>query len=130
YHLLVESSVDKLKAEKRLLRFDIQNNYLLQEEALPLARRLIYQHPDDLESMDLLALVLFALRYDQRAQLLFERVIRLEPHNAAAHLHLALVLLEKGQRGLAYHELTQTIALADNDSIEEQARRLLIYITP
>ncbi|MGB9640336.1 MAG: tetratricopeptide repeat protein [Anaerolineales bacterium] len=130
YRLLVESSTDKEKAEKVLLRFDIQNNFLLQEEALPLARQLTYQHPGDLESLDLLALVLFSLHYDQRAQELLERVIRLEPDNAAAHLHLALVLLDQGQRELAYHELTQAIALTDNDSIEEQAQRLLIYITP
>lgn len=130
YHEILQNTNHKSTATKSLLRFDIQFNYQLWEEALPLARTLSYQNPGDGDSLDLLAQVLFALHYNSRAKEILERVIQSDPNYPAAHLHLAVILISEGKTYQAVAELQRTRTLAANDSIGEQALRLLLYYAP
>lgn len=130
YHELLQNASDKTAAVKSLLNFDIQNNYQLWEEALPLARTLSYQNPDDAESLDLLAQVLFSLNYIERAKEIFERALRLDPNYAPAHLHLGMIYLQNGQTRLAITELQRAINLEPQSPIGLQAKRILQNYIP
>jgi len=130
YHTLLQNASDKTAAVKSLLYFDIQNNYQLWEEALPLARTLSYQNPADAESLDLLAQVLSALNYIERAKELFEWALRLNPNYAPAHLHLGTIYLQNGQTRLATVELQRVIDLEAQSPLGAQAKRILQNYVP
>ena len=125
YQQLLLTATDKKASIIALLRFEIQNQFQLWEEALPLARTLTYQKPNDVACLDLLAQVLMEINYNERAREILERAINLDPDYPAAHLHLAQIYLLQGNLKQAIRELNTTIQLDPQNPAATQARRLL-----
>lgn len=130
FHEIFQITDQKTEAAKSLLRFDIQNEYQLWEEALPLARTLTYQNPGDVESLDLLAQVLFSLNYLERATEILAQALRLDPNYAPAHLHLGIIYLQNNRINDAIRELNYVIQIAPNTPIAYQAQRILVNYLP
>lgn len=108
-----------------LVQFALDYNYELEKLALPVARQLVADSPQDAASLDLMAQLMIKLNDLDSAERFLERALASDPHNAAAHLHLGLVFALKDSRQESYNELKLAISLAPNAPIAAQAQRLL-----
>jgi len=117
-------------ARKTLVLYCVQYGYRLTESALPLARELVSQMPEDTESLDLLGQVYLGLEEWALAQQAFERALSLDAGYAPAILHLGLVHLAQGNTALARTQFQKVIEIAPFSPSGEQARRYLEVYLP
>lgn len=111
---------------RALVEFALEYEYQVDELALPLARRLVSEYPNDAANLELMGRLLLKRNDLAGAERFFQRAIEQNPQFAAAHLQLGLVYALRGERNLAQQELNLAIDLADGDSATAaQARRLL-----
>jgi tetratricopeptide (TPR) repeat protein len=88
-----------------LAMFCAQNGVHLKDVGIPAAQRVVIMLKDDAEAEDLLGwLLLLDARYDD-AERHLGRALKLDPQNAAAHLHLAMVYLQTDDRTAAFDHL-------------------------
>ncbi|MCI0608217.1 MAG: tetratricopeptide repeat protein [Anaerolineae bacterium] len=88
-----------------LATFCAQNGVYLRDVGVPAAQRVVIMSKDDPMAQDLLGwLLLLDSRYDD-AERHLTRALELDPQNASAHLHLAMVYLQKDDRAAAYDHL-------------------------
>lgn len=117
-------------ARKALVLYCVQYGYRLTESALPLARELVSQMPEDTESLDLLGQVYLGLEEWTLAQQAFERALSLDSHYAPAILHLGLVHLAQNNLALARTQFQKVIEIAPFSPSSEQAWRYLEVYLP
>ena len=110
--------------------FSLQYNYRLAEVALPLARKLVIQDPQDPANLDLMAQVFIRQGDLVNAERFLMRCLAANPDYAPAHLHLGLLYLSRGDQSAALQELSRTIALAPNSPEARQAQQLLEHPNP
>ncbi|HKY54128.1 MAG TPA: tetratricopeptide repeat protein, partial [Anaerolineales bacterium] len=85
--------------------FCAQNGVHIKDVGIPAAQRFLIMLKDDSSAEDLLGwLHLLDSRYEESERHL-TRALELDPQNAAAHLHLAMLYLQKGDRIAAYDQL-------------------------
>jgi len=82
------------------------------------------------ESLDLLAQVLFSLNYLERATEILAQALRLDPNYAPAHLHLGIIYLQTGKIQLAIMELQRVLTLDPHSAMGIQAKRILQNYLP
>jgi Flp pilus assembly protein TadD len=71
---------------------------------------------ENAESLDLLGwLLLLGKRYEESEQMLLH-ALRVDPQNAAAHLHLGLLYLERDKRDLAYPQFVNARDLGNTEA--------------
>ena len=88
----------------------------IKDVGVPAAQKVVVLSEDDATALDLLGwLLLLDARYDD-AEKILARALELDPHNAFAHLHLALVYLQIENRSLAYDHLIQARDLGNVDA--------------
>ena len=88
-----------------LALFCAQNGVHLRDVGIPAAQRVVIMLKDDAGAEDLLGwLLLLDARYDD-AERHFGRALELDPQNAEAHLHLAMVYLQTDDRTAAFDHL-------------------------
>lgn len=117
-------------ARKALVLYCVQYGYRLTESALPLAKELVNQMPEDSESLDLLGQVYLGLEEWTLAQQVFERALSLDSQYAPAILHLGLVHLAQGNLAISRTQFQKVIEIAPFSPSGEQARRYLEVYLP
>ena len=88
-----------------LAMFCAQNGVNIKDVGVPAAQKVVVLSEDDPTALDLLGwLLLLDARYDE-AENILRRALELDSQNASAHLHMALLYLQKEQRASAYDHL-------------------------
>ena len=101
-----------------LAMFCAQNGVNIKDVGVPAAQKVVVLSEDDPMALDLLGwLLLLDTRYDD-AEKILARALELDSQNASAHLHLALVYLQKENRDSAYDHL---VLASDLGSVEAEA---------
>ena len=112
------------------VNFSLQYDYLVAEIALPVARKLVIQDPQDPTNLDLIAQVFIRQGDLVNAERFLLRLLEANPDFAPAHLHLGLLYLLQGAWAAALQELNRTISLAPGSPEARQAQRLLEQGSP
>lgn len=110
--------------------FSLQYDYHVTEIALPVARKLVVQDPQDPTNLDLMAQVFIRQGDLVNAGRFLQRALDARPDFAPAHLHLGLLYLLLGNQAAALQELNRTISLAPGSSEAWQAQQLLNRPSP
>jgi tetratricopeptide (TPR) repeat protein len=108
-----------------LVQFCLDYDFEVEQTALPVARRLAAQYPDDPANLDLMAQVLIHRGDLHSARRFLERALALEPNHASATLHLGQVYLLQGDVSRALDHLGQVVSLAPGSPESAQAQRLI-----
>jgi tetratricopeptide (TPR) repeat protein len=96
--------------------FCAQNGVHIKDVGIPAAQRVLIMSKDDPIAEDLLGwLHLLDSRYED-AERHLTRALELDPQNAVAHLHLAMVYLQEGERVAAYDHLISARDLGDAEA--------------
>ncbi|MFM8319713.1 MAG: tetratricopeptide repeat protein [Chloroflexota bacterium] len=107
------------------IEFMLQYNYLVGSQALPAARRLVIDFPNDPAVLDLMARMLLRLQDLPSARRFLDRALAVDPEYAPAWLHLGQWYLLAGRRDEARQALLQAQALAPGTAVYHLAQRLL-----
>jgi len=107
------------------IEFMLHYNYQIEQQALPVARRLVVDFPQDPAVLDLMAQVFIQLNDLLSARRFLEQALQINPDFAAAHLHLGQVALLQGDRRAARQSLEHAQALAPFGPVNALAQRLL-----
>ncbi len=110
--------------------FSLQYDYQVAQIALPLARKLVVQDPQDPTNLDLMAQVFIRQGDLVNAERFLLRLLDANPDFAPAHLHLGLLYLLQGDQAAALQELNRTISLAPGSPEAQQAQQLLDRPSP
>lgn len=101
-----------------LATFCAQNEVNIKDVGVPAAQKAVVLSEDDPTALDLLGwLLLLDARYDD-AENILARALDLDSKNASAHLHMALLYLQKEQRASAYDHL---VLARDLGSVDAEA---------
>ena len=99
-----------------LAMFCAQNGVYLRDVGVPAAQRVVIMSKDDPAALDLLGWIyMLDSRYDD-AEKMLARALDLDSQNASAHLHFALVYLQKNDRTAAYAHLISARDLGDAEA--------------
>jgi Tfp pilus assembly protein PilF/Zn-dependent protease with chaperone function len=138
--LLSEGSGDNESAERQyrmLIERDPKNGvalnnlaYLLSqrsstEEALQLARRAREAMPENLEVSDTLGWVYLNAEKPGPATEIFEALVQKQPERSTFRYHLALALVQKGERSAAVEQLKRALTLNPGEEEARKIRQLL-----
>lgn len=107
------------------IEFMLQYNFQVAGQALPAARQLVVEFPEDPAALDLMAQVLLRLGDLRSAARFVERTLQIAPTYALAHLHRGQVYGLLGERESARRALLQAQALDPGGPVGAQARRWL-----
>ncbi|MBN2549559.1 MAG: tetratricopeptide repeat protein [Anaerolineales bacterium] len=110
---------------RSLASYSLKYSYQVAEVALPAARQAIILAPKDVQNLDLMAQVLIQLGDLASAERFLVQALTVDGTYAPSHLHLGLLFILSGEMPAARQELDQTLALAPQGSVADQARRLL-----
>jgi tetratricopeptide (TPR) repeat protein len=110
---------------RALVQFCLDYDFEIEQTALPLARRLAAQYPDDPDSLDVMAQVLTRQGDLKSARRFLERALGLSPDHIAANLHLGQVYLLEGDHSRALDQLGRVASLAPGSPEAAQAQRLI-----
>ena len=110
--------------------FSLLYDYQVAQVALPLARQLVAQDPQDPTNLDLMAQVFIRQGDLVNAERFLQRLLAAHPDFAPAHLHLGLLYLLQGNQAAALQELDRTISLAPGSPEARQAQQLLEHPSP
>ncbi len=108
-----------------LALFSFDYRYDLAGTGLSAARRAVILAPEEARYIDTLGLIYFGLDRDEDAERQFLRALEKDAEYAAAHLHLGMLYLKGGDRGLAYSSLLQAQEFAQDDALRAETQRLL-----
>jgi tetratricopeptide (TPR) repeat protein len=108
-----------------LVQFCLDYDFEVSQTALPLARRLAGQYPDDLANLDVMAQVLIHQNDLASAVRFLERALALDSNYTPALLHLGQARVLQGDRVGALHALKQVLALSPGSPEAAQAKRLI-----
>jgi tetratricopeptide (TPR) repeat protein len=108
-----------------LVQFCLDYDFEVTQTALPLARRLVGQYPDDPANLDVMAQVLIHQGDLASAERFIMRTLALDSDYATALLHLGQVRLLQGDRSDALGALSQVISLSPGSPEAAQAQRLI-----
>jgi tetratricopeptide (TPR) repeat protein len=108
-----------------MIRFSLQYDYQIDEIALPVARRLAAEYPEEAENLDLMAQVLMRGGDLDNAKRFLERTLQADPTYAPAHLHLGLAYALHEDLSAAYREFQRVLELAPSGPVADQAKRYL-----
>ena len=99
-----------------LATFCVQNGVNIRDVGVPAAQRVVIMSKDDSTALDLLGwMYTLDSRYDD-AEKMFTRALDLDSQNASAHLHLALMYLQKNERSAARDHLVVSRDLGNNEA--------------
>ena len=99
-----------------LAMFCAQNGVNIRDVGVPAAQRVVIMSKDDSTALDLLGwMYTLDSRYDD-AEKMFTRALDLDSQNASAHLHLALMYLQKNERSSARDHLVVARDLGNNEA--------------
>lgn len=99
-----------------LAMFCAQNGVYLKDVGVPAAQRVVIMSKDDATALDLLGwMYMLDSRYDD-AEKMLNRALELDSQNATAHLHLAMMYLQKNERDAAYAHLVLARDLGDGEA--------------
>ena len=112
------------------VNFSLQYGYQVAQIALPLARKLVVQDPQDPTNLDLMAQVFIRQGDLVNAERFLLRLLEANPDFAPAHLHLGLLYLLQGDQAAVLQELMRTISLSPGSPEAQQAQQLLDRSTP
>jgi predicted Zn-dependent protease len=108
-----------------LVEFSMRYDYQIKEIALPVARQLVIQYPDQPVYLDLMAQVLIQQGDLMTAERFLERALEIDKGYAPVHLHLGLVNILQENLEAGYRELNQAISLGEDSPVSDQAQRLI-----
>ena len=108
-----------------LVQFCLDYDFEVTQTALPLARRLVGQYPDDPANLDVMAQVLIHQSDLASAVRFLERALALDSSYTPAMLHLGQARVLQGDRVGALHALKQVLALSPGSPEAAQALRLI-----
>jgi len=109
---------DDVNYWRLLATFCAQNGVNIKDVGVPAAQKAVVLSEDDPTTLDLLGwLLLLDARYDD-AESILSHALELDSQNASAHLHIALVYLQKEDRDSAYDHL---VLARDLGSVEAEA---------
>ena len=108
-----------------LAQFSLAYHYQVDQIALPVARRLAAENPQDAAALDLMAQVLIHQGDLANALRFLGRAIQADPEYAPARLHLGLIALLQGDHASGRRELEAALELEPAGPTADQARRLL-----
>jgi len=108
-----------------LVQFCLDYDFEVAQTALPLARRLAGQYPDDPASLDVMAQVLIHKGDLASAVRFLDRALARNPSYTPALLHLGQARVLRGDRAGALHALNQVVALSPDSPEAAQAQRLI-----
>ena len=124
YQQAVELAPNDPHFPKLLIEFYIRYNIDLRETAIPLAREMIVNYPNNASALDVMGQVLFRLGDVLTAERYYLRALEKSPGSASAHLHLGILYKFQGADDLAVSHLNQAILLAPNSVISNHAQRV------
>jgi len=110
---------------RQTVLFALNYNYQVEQIALPTARQLLIDHPQDPLNLDLMGQVLIYLGDLAGAQKFLIRALQVDPRSAPTHLHLGLLYLLQKDATAALEHLYTAQALDPNGPVASQAQRLL-----
>ena len=113
-----------------LAEFALSYQIQYREIALPAARSAVVLAPDDPRSLDVLGHTLLRLNDYHSAERLLVQAIQADPEYAAAHLHLGMVLVQRGEMERARQEFDLADSLGSGTFTATQAQRFLAYYFP
>jgi tetratricopeptide (TPR) repeat protein len=130
YFQAVEMAPADASTWRALVAFSVTNNVDVEMTGLPAARKLVALAPNDWWSYDLAGQAEFMLEKYTAAESYLNKAVQMNPAQPAPNLHLGLVYLQTGDRGLAYSYLNLAKTLDPNGSYGKQADRLLEQFFP
>ena len=107
------------------VEFSIHYDYHIEKIALPVARRLLVQYPENPANLDLMAQVLIQQGDLASAERFLNQALQIDPNYAPAHLHLGVLYILQERREAAYGEFYLAASLAPGSPVAAQAKRLL-----
>jgi tetratricopeptide (TPR) repeat protein len=110
---------------RHFIQFMLDYDFEVAQTALPLARRLVAQQPDQPANLDLMAQVLIHQGDLASAIRFLGRALALDPAFTAAWLHLGQARLLQGDRVEALSALGQVMTLSPNSPEAARAQRLI-----
>jgi tetratricopeptide (TPR) repeat protein len=108
-----------------LVQFCLDYNFEVPQTALPLARRLAGQFPDDPANLDSMAQVLIHQSDLASATRFLDRALALDSSYAPALLHLGQTRLLLGDRAGALEAFRRVIAISPDSPEAARAQRLI-----
>ena len=108
-----------------LALFSFNYRYDMAGMGLSAARRAVILAPEAAEYIDTLGLLYLGLERNEDAERQFLRALEKDAEYAAAHLHLGILYLQRGERELAYISLLRAQELASHGVVRADADRLL-----
>lgn len=110
--------------------FCVENGVQTEEVGLPAAQKAVTLAPEDPLARDILGWTQLSLGKFYTAEQTLLSVLKLSPDLASAHLHLALVYLQTGDRNAAYVHLRRVMEVDPNGISGQQADTILKQYFP
>jgi tetratricopeptide (TPR) repeat protein len=121
----VQSHPEDPDAWIAMASFYIENDLRVKESGIPAARQAVLLAPENDRALDLLGLGWLKAGDLPEAERFFRKALEQNPDSPAAHLHLALLLLEEGKTEEAGPELETVLSLDPDGADGAKARDLL-----
>lgn len=125
YQTATELAPQDATVWRLLAMFCVEYNVQVQEVGLPAAQQAVDLAPEDALALDVLGWNQLSLGWFYSAEQTLLRALELAPDHPAAHLHLALVYLQKGDRTAAHDHLVRVRTLDPEGVSGVQAERIL-----
>jgi Flp pilus assembly protein TadD len=113
-----------------LATFCMEYNVQISETGLPAAERAVKLAPEDPLALDTLGWIQLGAGQPGTAKQTLLGALERNPNSALAHLHLAMVYLQTGERQEAYQNLKQVLELDPSGTAGQQATGLLKQYFP
>ncbi|HPH95192.1 MAG TPA: tetratricopeptide repeat protein [Anaerolineaceae bacterium] len=99
-------------------------------EALEAARKALLLGPDEAVNLDLMGEVMLMDGDILSAERFVRQALEKDENLGAAHLHLGMIHLERGETASAAAELRKAARLADDEAVRSLAERILSRLSP
>src|SRR5574341_804752 len=116
---------DDVRFQILLVQFYVDEEYLVAEKGLPLARTLAEQHPDNAQAREALGWAYFLTGQIDLARDELTMALALQPDLARAHFHYAVLLETEGRLADAITHYNRASLLEPDGSFGALARRAL-----
>jgi cytochrome c-type biogenesis protein CcmH/NrfG len=113
-----------------LADFSLSHRIQVQNIALPAARTALILDPQDARSLDLLGQTMLTLQDYYSAERFLLQAVARDPSYAPAHLHLGMVLVQRGEMASARLEFDLADELGSGTWTAAQAQRFITYYYP
>lgn len=130
YRALVQRAPGESLYRRLWIEFMLQNAYQVQDTALPAARQLVIDFPDQGAALDVLGQALLKVNDLENARRVLQRAVLADRGYAPAYVHLGQAQWLLGEATAARANLSQALALDPQGILAPLAQRILEAMRP